>query len=348
MSLSSVYEDDFMSVLKSIPEFEKMFGKSYFITGASGLIGSALVDFFSVLNNKCHADIRMLLGSRNKKTLERRFGDLLNMDGIDTVDMDPMSPILTDKKPDYIIHAASPANPTWYAEKPVETMQSVFWGLNNVLEFARNKKVHRTLFISSSEVYGQKASDTPYNNNEYGFLDILNPRACYPSAKRAGETLCASYYQEYLVDSVIARPGHVYGPYVTDSDSRASSAFVREVVAGNDIVMKTAGLQKRSYCYICDCVSALMTVLLHGRSLAGYNISNPDSVCTIRDMAECIAHYGDKKVNYTKATELEKRGYNLMENSSLNSDDLQELGWRGMFDLNTGVCHTIQILSNND
>ena len=49
----------------------------------------------------------------------------------------------------------------------------------------------------------------PYFENDYGFLDILNQRASYPSSKRAAETLCVAYSLEYNLDTVIVRPGHI-------------------------------------------------------------------------------------------------------------------------------------------
>lgn len=119
-------------------------------------------------------------------------------------------------------------------------------------------------------------------------MDILNQRASYPSAKRASETLCIAYGIEYGVDTVIVRPGHIYGPSITESDSRASAQFTRNVVAGKDIVMKSAGTQVRSYCYTLDCASAVLTVLLNGQTGNAYNISNKNSICTISDIAQFL------------------------------------------------------------
>lgn len=116
----------------------------------------------------------------------------------------------------------------------------------------------RLLYVSSSEVYGNKTGNQPYKEKDYGYVDILNQRACYPSAKRAAETLCTAYGQEYGLDTVIVRPGHIYGPTITETDSRASAQFTQNAIEGEDIVMKSAGMQMRSYCYVLDCAYPIL------------------------------------------------------------------------------------------
>lgn len=112
--------------------------------------------------------------------------------------------------------------------------------------------------------------------------------------------------------------------------------------------MKSAGNQIRSYCYVVDCVSAIMTVLVQGKTGKAYNVSNPSSVVTIRELAEAIAKHSGRQIVFVKPSDKEKKGYNLMDNSSLNAESLLQLGWRGMYDLATGVDHTLRIISGID
>lgn len=200
----------------------------------------------------------------------------------------------------------------------------------------------QTVYISSSEVYGEKQSTDPYNESTYYMVDILNPRACYPSSKRAAETLCAAYAKEYGVHTVMVRPGHIYGPAPNPEDNRAASQFVRDAVAGRDIVMKSAGQQLRSYTYVLDCVTAIVAVLLNGLSGEAYNISNPDSIVTIRQLAECVAEASGVKLIFDCPTEAEQSSFNMMSNSALTSDKLLSLGWKGYFNLRDGIDATIE------
>ena len=194
-------------------------------------------------------------------------------------------------------------------------------------------------------MYGQKKEKRPFFESDYGFVDVLNPRACYPSSKRAAETMCAAYHEEFGVDFVVVRPGHIYGPTITDTDSRASAQFTRKAKAGEDIVMKSAGLQLRSYCYTLDCASAILTVLLKGGCGEAYNISNPQSVVTISELAECMAKAAGVNVVFEQATVQESKSYNMMDNSSLDSSKLEKLGWNGCYNLEKGIVSTIKYFS---
>lgn len=345
MNYSTIYKNDLKNVIENIPGIDSIKGKKILITGATGLVCSAVVDFLLHLNETKNAGVTVYIAARSQKKARNRFGGFLNRDDVIFVEYDALNDLCWNFNVDYIIHGASPANPSLYVKEPVETMLANILGMNNILKYASEHKIERVLFVSSSEVYGKKENNHPYGDEEYGYLDILNPRACYPSAKRACETLCVSYGIEHLVDSVIVRLGHIYGPTATRKDTRASSQFFFDVLDGNDIVMKSAGTQLRSYCYVVDCVSAMMTVLIKGEKGKAYNISNPESVVTIRELAEQIAVCANRNVKFVNPSEQEQRGYNLMDNSSLDASLLLDLGWRGMFDLKTGVRHTLEILS---
>ena len=75
-----------------------------------------------------------------------------------------------------------------------------------------------------------------------------------------------------------------------------------------------------------------------------YNISNPDSVVTIRQMAEAVAKAGHVRIEVQNASEKEHKSYNLMDNSALNAEKLMQLGWRGYFTVERGMEKTISIL----
>lgn len=156
--------------------------------------------------------------------------------------------------------------------------------------------------------------------------------------------MCVSYADEYGVDSVIARPGHIYGPTASAFDNRVSSAFAYAAVRGEDIVLKSDGSQIRSYCFCLDCASALIKVLLSGKSTYAYNISNPDSIISIKRMAHILADAGGVKLVWEEATKEDKKSFNPMGNSSLDSRNLQGIGWKSCFDAETGLRHTVRIL----
>ena len=213
-----------------------------------------------------------------------------------------------------------------------------------LLDYAKNCGTKRLLYISSSEVYGKKADDIPLKEDEYGYIDLLNPRNSYSIGKRAAETLCISYGSEYGIESVIVRPGHIYGPTASSADNRVSSVWAFDAAAGRNIVMKSSGTQIRSYCYCLDCASAILKVLLCGESGKAYNISNPESVISIRELAEILAKTGKVILKINDPTEKEMKQFNPMTNSSLDGKHLLDLGWQAFFDAKKGLSHTVEIL----
>ena len=346
---SKLWNSDLDETIKGLPELEDLAGASVLITGATGLICSAVIDVLIRWNSMYDNPIRILAAGRNGKKILDRFAPYSNEGWFSFVPYDASSSSTSlDTVCDYIIHGASNASPNKITNEPVETMLSNFVGLKCLLDLAGKQGSKRLLYISSSEVYGNKEGNQPYREDEYGYIDLLNPRNSYSVGKRAAETLCASYAAEYGVDSVIVRPGHVYGPTASETDNRVSSAWAYTAARGEDIVMKSAGTQIRSYCYCLDCASAVLKVLLKGESLHAYNISNPKSIISIREMAEILAKTAGITLRMDLPTEAEKKAFNPMSNSSLDSRALLALGWQGLFDAKRGFAHTVEILKELD
>lgn len=344
MRYCNEYWQDVEQVVSHIPGVETLNGKSVLITGATGMILSSVAEILLHLNRTRGAGITILLAGRSEARMAKRFAGFAEGTDYRFVPYDATSVEPIDFSADYVIHGASNANPAVYVKQPVETMMANVLGLHNLLAQAVKVGTKRVLYVSSSEVYGRKEKPGAFRESDYGAVDILNPRACYPSAKRAAETLCACYGAEHGMDTVIVRPGHIYGPTITATDDRASAQFTRNAVRGEDIVMKSAGTQLRSYCYTMDCASAILAVLLKGENGNAYNISNRASVVSIRDIAEALAAQAGTKVLFENASDVERRGYNLMDNSSLDATKLESLGWHACFDLKAGVERTLRYL----
>lgn len=342
---SQLWLSDIDEVLGFLPELQKLENRTVLITGATGLIGSAITDVL-IRYNEMHTDmIHILVAGRSKEKVESRFSPYCDRPYFSFIPYDASRACNEwDIPADYIIHGASNAFPASILQEPVETMLSNFDGVRVLLEYAKRNGTRRLLFISSSEVYGKKENSKPYSEEEYGFIDLLHPRNSYSIGKRAAETLCIAYSKEYGTETVIARPGHIYGPTASPRDNRVSSFWAYAAARNEDIVMKSDGLQVRSYCYCLDCAAATLKILLKGENASAYNISNPESILSICEMAELLAQAAGVKLVRANACEEEKVGFNPMNNSSLDSTKLLKLGWKGLFSAERGFAHTVSIL----
>lgn len=334
----SIYNNSFENMKKINIEWEKLKNTKILVAGANGLIASTFIDCIMYYNIYYKYNISIYALCRNEKRARKRFANYSSYSSLSFIYQDVTEELNVNVEFDYIIHAACSAHPMAYSRDPVGIIRSNVIGTMNLLEYSRLHNVRRLLFISSSEVYGENTNITDgFSENDWGKVDILNPRSCYSESKRLSENILINYNKQYETDSVIARPGHIYGAAITEENSRADAQFLRNAINGQDIVMKSAGTQKRSYCYVMDAVAALLIILIKGKSGEAYNIANKNSNVTIREYAETLAKINGVEIKYEIPQEIEKQGYSIISNYTLKSEKIEQLDWFPLYDLTEGI-----------
>ena len=332
------YQKDILQIFEFDLPWEKLSGANILVTGATGLIGGCLVETL-MMNPK--RDYQVYASGRNEERARRRFAKFTEGKTFHFIRYDVLEPLESNVNFDYIIHAASNASPNFFAQKPVEVIKANIDGGVNLMEYGLKHGMKRFLYVSSGEVYGE-GDGRVFTEDYSGYVNCATPRACYPSSKRAAETLCVSYAVEYRADVVIARPCHTYGPHFTEQDNRVYAQFIRNVLRGEDIVMKSTGEQFRSWCYVVDCASALLHILLKGENGQAYNIADANSNISIRELAETIAEIGGKKVVIDVPNVDEKKGFNVVKRSVFSTEKVENLGWKSGTNILNGLKHTIE------
>ena len=189
------YIADLKRALNNI-DLSKLKNKDVAITGGLGLIGSAIVDLLYVSG----VPDKIYVPELRRDQFDVRYGKYKK---IEFISYDALTSLDLSITPTYIIHGAGLASPELYTQKPVETVLSNFNGVLEWLKFASRNDVTRILYISSSEVYGNKETNDPFKEGVYGKINIDSIRSSYSVAKRASEMICKSFAQEYGVDVVI-------------------------------------------------------------------------------------------------------------------------------------------------
>lgn len=282
-----VLQEDLAAISQSdyIP-WNQLRGQTVLVTGGTGLIGSTLIKALCYANTVKKLQLKILALVRNLEKAERMLGhenEVLHFfQG--TVENLPNINVPVD----YIIHGASPTASLFFVQHPVETIQIAVQGTNNLLELAKEKAVKGFVYLSSMEVYGAPQADTLIPESQGCTLNSMVVRSCYPIAKRLCENLCASYAQEYDVPAKVIRLAQTFGPGVLKDDKRVFAEFARDAMEGKNIVLQTSGTSKREYLYTADAVTAILTVLLNGQDGEAYNAGNPDTYCSIVEMAKLI------------------------------------------------------------
>lgn len=317
------YINDLLKVSSLDLPWEKLEGKNVLITGASGLIGGCLVDMLMLNPN---INYHVYASGRNKRNLKERFCSYLSSSYFSILEYDVTKSLSSDIDFHYIVAAASGASPQIYSTNPVGVIKANILGVDNLLSYGVEHSLEKFIYISSGEVYGE-GDGRVFDEDYSGYVNCASVRACYPSSKRASETLCEAYAHQYGVDVSIVRPCHVYGPRFTPNDKRVYAQFIRNVLKGEDIVMKSDGKQFRSWCYVVDCISAIMYVMLKGKNGDAYNIADETSNISIRSLAEMIATISGQHVVVDLPTEIEKTGFNVVTKSVFSTKKLEKLGW---------------------
>ncbi len=331
------YLDALKSVINTDTDYGRLNNKSILITGATGLIGKALADYILTLSDS----VKVYAAGRSEESFLRRFN---KRDNLFYFNYNLEKELDTDIHFDYIIHAASNADPKMFDSDPVGTMVSNFTGTYNLLEYARKTGCERFLFVSSGEVYGQWDGECEAFDESYsGYVNFTEKRGCYPSGKRAAENLCVCYSAQCGVDTVIVRPSHTYGPTQLKRDSRAMSEFFNKAIEGEDIVLKSLGLPVRSYTCVFDCVSGIVTALLNGQCAKAYNIANKNSIVSIAQLAEKIAHIAGKRVIFD-IPEGGTVGGSRIVRGVLDGSRLEKIGWAPIYDIDKGIKTTFEIM----
>lgn len=318
--------------------------KTFLISGASGLIGSCLVDY--LLLNARQLNNKLYLITRNKNTIYDRFNGLLN-DNVYIIeaDLNVEQNIKIDDTIDYVIHAASNTHPSAYAIQPINTIMTNVIGLNNLLKISAKNKESKTLFLSSVEIYGDNDDyNHLFTENDLGYINCNTLRAGYPESKRLGEALCQAYIAEKNIDVRIARLCRVYGPTMKMSDSKAMSQFIKNALNGENIILKSEGNQFFSYLYVIDVINAIMTILTNGSCGEAYNVADENSNIRLKELAKIIADYANKSVLFETPNNVEKTGFSKANIAILDSKKLKEIGWTCNYKITVGIAETIEIM----
>lgn len=318
---NSIFEEDIKNIINDF-DMSVFDGKTILVTGATGLIGKLCVK--SLLNSGYNTQVIALV--RDEEKAKNIFGESKRLTYLV---QDINQRINTTRRVDYIIHAASTTSSKDFVEKPVETIYTAINGSRNILEFAKNKRLEGMVYLSSLEIYGVNEKEN-IKEEDYGYIDILNPRSSYSESKKMVETMCISYGTEYGVPVKIARLAQTFGAGVSISDNRVFAQFAKAIINKENIILHTKGETKRNYCYTTDTVRGIFTILTKGENNNAYNVANENSYCSISEMAYLLENEYTK-VEY-KIDEV-NRGYNPTVKIALNTEKLNALGWEAKVNL---------------
>lgn len=344
-----MYQEDLSYVANYIKKNWYGQGKQkLLIIGATGLIGSFLADTIIYYNKNFENRFELYLMGRSLHRLKERFQYALSEDEQSKIylwEHDISVPFSTEIEFDYIFHLASNADPGTYAAYPLETIVTNVQGSINVLQYAKEHTDVHILFTSSMEVYGENDGHA-LEESDYGALNYNCLRNGYPESKKVSELLYKSALEEYGIKSNIARIGYVYGPTMLDSDNKVVAEFIKDGVKGKNLFLKSSGTRRRTYCYVADVVTGVITIVAQGKLGETYNVADKHSQVTIKQLGEIVSKQAGVNLimerNPQEGAALSKDGDRV-----LNCSKLEQLGWQARTDIKSGIYRTIALLKQD-
>ena len=323
-------------------DWSKLEGKSVLITGANGFIAKYLVLAFMLRNDRNQADIQIVGLVRNKQKAKKIYGQLAEREDLELVESDVCGDLSELVHCDSVIHAASQATPYFFENDPVGTMEANTLGTSNILRYAVKEKPEAVLMISSLKVYGDVHNNKAnLPEEDLGELDIDSYKNCYAVGKRTAETLCNCYAKQFGVPVKIARPSYIYGASTLEDD-RVWAQFLANIIRRQSILVKSNGAAYRSFCYVTDTATALLTIMMKGETGAPYNIAASHSNITIRDFAKtAVAVFPERNMTLSFANPEDEKepvlDFSKKTPEILASERLEDLGWSAKVDVKEGI-----------
>lgn len=349
-SSSPLYLEDIKGIVDSVNKLEEIKNSTVVVTGATGLIGTVIIDSLMYGNKYLNSQITIVAVSRKKQNIEDRFHHYLDDPYFRMSISDISDPafITSFSGIDYIIHLASNTHPKLYQTKPIETIETIIQGTRNVLELAAKNDIKRLINASSVEVYGENRGDVDRFSEEYlGYIDSNTLRAGYTESKRLAEAFIQAYISEKDVDALSIRFGRVYGATFLNSDTKSTSQFIRSAVSGDDIILKSKGMQEYSHVYVADAVSATLLLLTRGERGEAYNVSH-NEVKTLGEVAGIIAEISGSPVEYNIPSNSTETGASVVQKALMDNSKIEiQTGWAARYDIREGMRRTINILQGN-
>lgn len=327
-----ILQEDAQQFAEQFELAEELRGKTFLITGATGLIGFVMIKCLLELNRQKNLEIKVVAVVRNMEKAISLFGQ--DAAGMETIMLELFEAGIKKMTPkaDYVVHLASPTASKSFVNNPVETLRAIFEGTVPVLEYVKKAKSKAMVYASSLEVYGSNLTDDWLTEDFQGYVNPIEVRSSYNIGKRACECLCHSYAKEYGVNVMIARMTQTFGAGVEYNDNRVFAQFARKVIENQNIELHTTGDTCRMYCYTLDVISALLYLLLKGEKGEAYNIANKNSYISIKEMAYMLKSEFNSNIDVVIVP---KEGHEYAPETKLRLDTskMEALGWQAKYGL---------------
>lgn len=269
------------------------------------------------------------------------------------------------KQADAVLPLVAIANPQIYVTDPLRVFELDFEANLPIIRLCvKHRK--RVIFPSTSEVYGMCA-EPEFKEYESNLVlgPVSTPRWIYSTCKQLMDRVILAYGDKEGLQYTLFRPFNWYGPKLDDltqvegQKSRVLTAFIGNILEGQDLILVDGGAQRRSFTYISDGIEALLRIIENKNGCADqriFNIGNPSQDYSIRELAEQLLASARLNPVYTRLAAQVKlvdkpsaahygKGYQDVQTRVPSIDEAKtHLGWEPKISLAEGLKLTLNAL----
>jgi UDP-glucose 4-epimerase len=298
----------------------------YLITGGAGFIGSHLSDRLTADGHEVVVLDDLSTGRIDNIEHLIRSQRIEFVEG-STTDEDLVLGVL--ETVDACVHLASVVGVSLVVDHPVDTLLSNVRGTDIVLSAAAGLR-KRTLFASTSEVYGKHSNGALDEDADRILGPIQKARWNYATSKSFGEALALGYAKELGAENVVVRLFNTVGPRQTGMYGMVLPRFVRQAVTGQPLTVFGDGTQSRCFGHVYDTVEALVRLLDCDRAVGRvFNIGNDTEISIMGLARRVIARSGsDSDVHFVPYSEAYDEGFEELGRRKPDTGLIRKLtGW---------------------
>jgi dTDP-glucose 4,6-dehydratase len=258
-------------------------GHRILVAGGAGFVGSHLVDALLARGATVVAVDNFVTGGKDN------VAHLSAHPKFSLAEADVSEPLPADVPAlagsfDAIMHFASPASPTDFAQLPIEILKVGSVATMHLLDRALADGA-RFIMASTSEAYGDPLVH-PQPETYWGNVNPIGIRSVYDEAKRFSEAATMAYHRLHGLDVGIVRIFNTYGERMRPDDGRAIPTFINQALRGEPITVHGTGAQTRSVCFVDDLVRGIVALLDSGET--GPINCGTEHELSMRELAETI------------------------------------------------------------
>ena len=301
-------------------------GKTILVTGATGLIGSNLID--NLMRIK---EVKIIALSLTEEKIKKSFKKYIGKENFKYIARDISLGINYLKENiDIFFHEDGSTEGSKVSNYPVDIIMPNLIGIKNCCDFMvsqyKNKKVKgRLVLFSSATIYANNTNkDLVVKEKDTNYTEELNGNnASYSQSKRMVEVIAQAYKKQFNIDFVTARFSYVYGS-TKSIPNTAFFEFIKKCIKREDILINKSNTPKRDNIYIDDAIEALLIVSEKGVTGEAYNISSNQekgNYLAIDEIANIIAEISNEY--YSKTENFRSISVLLKENISKRTPGLK-------------------------